>query len=681
MLISIRKILFQLSLLANFTHGVKEAIDFFGSLPINPEIGRGITNSFAQPMDLYGITDQGNWLSLKTLSSDEYQDGLNFSKESSFSPLKESEKFFPHAKDLSRETNHKNPRLDWQADLDSFKTSDQMYQAVINAESQPPAQIFNQFDENGIAWKSSFFRPSNQRHPRNLDHTSFPESGNSATYSVEVEGSKQQKILMVPFDSAQSGNHKFNLAVNSMVKNKQKNPAEYLDETGTFEFNKYLGNKASETDLKQALHNMENISWDPRSANRGHSQAKDFYFEGNALDNLITLAENHDIPTYSNYLGNNILAPTINTQETLSNRRIDIIKNEQKKAVKYLRDRYNEKGPKRKFTEEYSFSKKVFEKGKKKRKSNPTNILGTEYLNLGLKNNINIVTSNCKSFKDALTELLEPKNFPLQLNLLTGYSDDAMRINDKKSKDSILRSFKLMSQRFGILGNKIFHVKNEQVPTFLQLPKSSTFKFIPREDTQLRLVKYPTASCVKLKVEISAMDFGDLIEKYMLADKSNIFGEIHELWGPKIDKKIESDFIQNVSFQKLFFVYSVIINKVFGGELNEKDLIGRQIDAIEFYALVHKTLQKTGTNFLTLENKEITFKRNDKLEAFVTSYNNLMYCKSYNNLLASIWGLVELWLIHHRADLYEHLAGNQGLKNNFKPFVNTIFQSIFQIYF
>ncbi|KAI8456103.1 hypothetical protein BY996DRAFT_6624696 [Phakopsora pachyrhizi] len=374
-----------------------ETIDFFGGLPTNPEIGRGITASFAQPMDLHGITDQGKWLSLKTFSSDECQDSL------SFSPLKKSEKFSPDAEDSAGEPNHKNPQLDWQADLDSFKALDQMPQATTNVDSQPLAQVYNQLGENGLHLRSSFFRLSNSRSPSQFDHKSFPEFGcrseNSAAYFLEAEEPKHWNNLMVPKDSAERDDHKFDLSLDSKVKNKQKIPAENFKSHGSTDYNKYLVNKAADTDLKLSFH--------------GYSQAHEFKPGAIVIDSPLTLNKKHDFQIYSNYLGEDTLSPLINAQEP--------------PRPKHSRDRYFKRVHKRKSTEEYSSSKRVFETVEDKRSSYPADPIRKPYFDVGPTNEKNIAVKNHELFKNALMELLQPKNFPLQLNLLT------VKLNSNKS--------------------------------------------------------------------------------------------------------------------------------------------------------------------------------------------------------------------------------------------------------
>ncbi|CAH7669580.1 expressed protein, partial [Phakopsora pachyrhizi] len=382
-----------------------------------------------------------------------------------------------------------------------------MPQATTNVDSQPLAQVYNQLGENGLHLRSSFFRLSNSRSPSQFDHKSFPEFGcrseNSAAYFLEAEEPKHWNNLMVPKDSAERDDHKFDLSLDSKVKNKQKIPAENFKSHGSTDYNKYLVNKAADTDLKLSFH--------------GYSQAHEFKPGAIVIDSPLTLNKKHDFQIYSNYLGEDTLSPLINAQEPPSNRSFNNkIKSAQEKGPKHSRDRYFKRVHKRKSTEEYSSSKRVFETVEDKRSSYPADPIRKPYFDVGPTNEKNIAVKNHELFKNALMELLQPKNFPLQLNLLTGYINDVMKINDQQSKDSILKSFTLINQQFAIIGNKKFHVRNKQVSAFLQLPKAASFKFIPRKITQLRNVKHLTTSCANLKLKLSTMDFGNIIKQYLL---------------------------------------------------------------------------------------------------------------------------------------------------------------------
>ncbi|CAH7672842.1 expressed protein [Phakopsora pachyrhizi] len=298
------------------------------------------------------------------------------------------------------------------------------------------------------------------------------------------------------------------------------------------------------------------------------------------------------------------------------------------------------------------------------------------------KEKIGVFLNNFQPEKSILN-LITLENKMLWSKIFQYYMILAKKIPDQeKSKKDVLKVLRRINIEIKNHESKSFHIKNNQIEYFLKCPKLVKFKPAAERIAlfdQVTAVKDETKllhqSSMNLNSIMEKVSFKDVVSEYFMRDGS----EVPEWWGKselRYDRLKKKKF-----FAKMFFVYSLIINKVFCEEPSQDIFIEEEKKAVEFLNMAFQDAEDGEYGRFFLQNELIIIKQqSDKtnhleieLNKIIAEFNSIM--KSQRSTiefrqLGMIWKLIELWLAQFRSELYRNLKVKKNLKDNLKPFLN-----------
>ncbi|CAH7686751.1 hypothetical protein PPACK8108_LOCUS21451 [Phakopsora pachyrhizi] len=179
-----------------------------------------------------------------------------------------------------------------------------------------------------------------------------------------------------------------------------------------------------------------------------------------------------------------------------------------------------------------------------------------------------------------------------------------------------------------------------------------------------------------LRKNMETASFKNVVSTYFITDKS----ESPEWWGEFTNFRDPLKIKKFIA--KTFFVYTMIINKVFCEDPNQDLFMKYEKQAVEFLSIIFDgaDVNRRGRFFLNIEDIQqpsdgaSIFMENQKIKT-VNEFNTIMKEKRSTvemRQLGMAWKLVELWMAQYRSDLYKKLLIKFKMRDNLKPFVNLL---------
>ncbi|KAI8455474.1 hypothetical protein BY996DRAFT_6413125 [Phakopsora pachyrhizi] len=277
-----------------------------------------------------------------------------------------------------------------------------------------------------------------------------------------------------------------------------------------------------------------------------------------------------------------------------------------------------------------------------------------------------------------ISKLITQENKLLWSTIFQDYKFVAEESPDYKKK-LVLKVLDHISSKIKNSEDNSLIVTKKEIDKFLRCPRVISFKTAAEQIKFVSEIKISEdefkplhGSPISLSYIMEKASFKNIVSNYFTTDRS----ETAEWWE---ESKSKHDPLKKKKIiAKMFFVYTMIINKVFCEDPNQDLFMEHEKQAVEFLSIVFKdsNLGENGNFFLNYESMqhlpENTNPGTENLKKrTLINFNRTMENKI---LLVEImqlqltWRLIELWLAQCRSDLYAKLLIKAVMKISFLAF-------------